>query len=123
MALIKANRWSNTTNIRLEEGESYRFYSSGMWTDGGTPPCTAAGYSSPKLERWERLRREPQAKWFSIIGRVENRKETQFDIGNLLERRASYKAVTSGVLYCFANDVWFMYWNNSGAVDLQIEKL
>jgi hypothetical protein len=46
-----------------------------------------------------------------------------FDIGHLIETDSVYTASATGVLYCFANDVWFMYWNNKGFIDLQVEAL
>lgn len=41
----------------------------------------------------------------------------------LIETDSVYTASATGVLYCFANDVWFMYWNNKGFIDMQVEAL
>ena len=49
--------------------------------------------------------------------------DTQFDIGKLLEPAISYQSESTGKLNCFANDLWFMYWNNWGSIDLRVEEL
>lgn len=122
MAAIEARRPLNRTPFRLEKGKRYRFSASGTWKDA-SHECSAAGYTTEKLRRWERWRRERNARWFSVIGRIDNIRETQFDIGRLIEANAVYTASATGVLYCFANDVRFMYWNNEGSIDLQVELL
>ncbi len=122
MATIKARRWWNKTPFYLETGKTYRFSASGTWIDW-THKASATGFYADKLESCEKWRREPDAKWFSAIGRINKKKNTQFDIGKLLEGDTPYTATASGVLYCFANDVRFMYWNNKGAIDLQVEEL
>jgi hypothetical protein len=69
------------------------------------------------------MRRFPEAKWFSLIGSIEKKKNTFFDIGRLIEENGIFTATTSGNLECFANDVWFMYWNNKGAIELEVIEL
>ncbi len=32
-------------------------------------------------------------------------------------------AQTSGELFFFANDVWFMYWNNHGEIEVNVYEL
>jgi len=68
----------------------------------------------------------PEAKWFSVIGQIDDLEDTQFDIGELIENRENrslYEATATGVLHCFANDISFMYWNNRGAINLRVEEL
>jgi hypothetical protein len=121
----------------------------GVWQDGDVR-TDADGYASeeaPWYARWvlraaERLRRRPDARWFALIGVIvpdvalpaapdgvddvdvdavddvdeQDVVHHSFVIGsNLL-----FVPETSGVLYCFANDALFMYWNNSGAVYLRV---
>lgn len=122
MATIEAKRRLNRTPFRLEKGKRYRFSASGTWKDW-TRECSATGYTAEKLRRWEGWRRERNGKWFSVIGCIGKMRGTQFDIGHLIETNSVYTASATGVLYCFANDVWFMYWNNEGSIDLQFEPL
>ena len=71
------------------------------------------------FERWSK---KPFAKWFSVIGQLDKREDTMFDIGKLIEDGAVYQATDSGVLHCFANDLWFMYWSNTGHIHLFVEE-
>jgi hypothetical protein len=122
LAAIHAHLKFNQTPFQLETGKRYRFTATHEWTDLHET-CTATGYTSKKLRLWEGLRREPKAKWFSLIGCIDKRRDTQFDIGRLIESDSVYTACATGAVYCFANDVWFMYWNNKGFIDLQMEVL
>lgn len=117
MAQIEARKKWNPTPFRVEQGKQYRFAAQGKWNDA-SHECSATGYTADSLRRWEWLRRMQEAKWFSLIGQIDNRRETRFDIGHLIETNSVYVAKATGTLYCFANDVWFMYWNNKGAIDV-----
>jgi hypothetical protein len=70
---------------------------------------------------WEWAKRERTAKWFSLIGQIAGSPRTQFDIGQLIENNVVYLPPTSGLLYCFANDAWLMYWNNAGSIELDVQ--
>jgi len=48
---------------------------------------------------------ERNAKWFSLIGCIDKRRDTQCDIGRLIETESVYTASATGTVYCFANDV------------------
>lgn len=122
MAKIRACKLWNSTGVVLTAGRRYRFSATGTWKDWKTG-CPATGYQSERLRPFESLRRCTDAKWFSLIGAVEKEKSTCFDIGRLMESGEIYTATSSGMLYCFANDVVVMYWNNSGAVELEVECL
>ena len=80
-------------------------------------------YSTMFFKLFERWSRKPFAKWFSVIGQMDDRKDTMFDIGKHIEDNATYEATESGVLHCFANDLWFMYWSNTGAINLRVEEV
>ena len=128
-ARIEARKRSNPTPFKLEKGKTYRFAAEGTWLDAGIV-CDASGYTSEEakskswiLSRTEGWRRVPEAKWFSLIGRVGNSEYQQIDIGKLIESAATYQAESTGLLHCFANDVSWMYWNNKGAVTLYVEEV
>ncbi len=89
----------------------------GEWMDGSIR-CGPDGYTRATLafrlaERW---RRAPGARWFALVGAVERRRATLFAI----ERGRTWQPPLAGELYCFANDLPFMYWNNAGSMNLTI---
>ena len=86
MTTIKANRRLVRTPFALEKGKVYRLSATGKWTDF-IPTTTASGYSAFYLKCFEKWRRLPDAKWFSIIGQIDDQRETRFDIGILLEKK------------------------------------
>jgi hypothetical protein len=120
MSTIYARYWWNQTPFRVEAGQSYRFVAQGSWIDA-SHECCAIGYNDERLRCWEWLKREPSGKWFSVIGQIDKKRNTQFDIGCLIETNSVYTATATGTLFCFANDAWFMYWNNKGLLDLDMQ--
>jgi hypothetical protein len=119
---ILADRRWNKTSLALRKGATYRFSSSMEWTDWTRHP-TATGYSDWKIGWLFWLRRMPRARWFSLIGAIDKRRDLRLDIGRLIENGEPYTAPASGTLYCYANDVWFMYWNNRGYVTLEMREV
>jgi hypothetical protein len=105
----------NKTGFQVTAGKTYRLRAGGMWCDA-TNKHDANGYEKPSLDRWRRFRRVRSAPWFALIGTVEGR--DAFVIGT----DKTWTATRSGELWCYANDVWFMYWNNRGSVTLEIEE-
>ncbi len=81
--------------------------------------CDADGYPSDKfflyLAQW--LRRARGENWFALIGIISGDRSS-FLIGT----DRTLIAPASGVLTCFANDVLFMYGNNTGFVELIITR-
>ena len=116
--IMACKKW-NDTQIRLVAGEEYHFKASGQWKDW-TILCDAAGFTSPDLllRASEWLRRVPKEQWFALIGSIDRNEDTCFRIG--VETRISPRA--TGLLYCFANDVCFMYWNNKGEIQLTVTR-
>jgi hypothetical protein len=116
-ATIEAKRKWNDTGIELVSGHEYVFTAAGQWNDWGTV-CDADGYASPNqmLKATEWLRRSPRSRWFALIGALDANKLTQFEIGT----GRSMIMPASGILTCFANDLTWMYWNNSGSVHLSV---
>jgi hypothetical protein len=116
--ILARNIW-NDTGIRLVAGREYRFSATGQWIDWYIP-CDAEGFASPNPLFWpfEPLRRMPREQWFSLIGAIDRKPETQFRIGKQL----TVIAPATGMLTCFANDVGFAYWNNIGSLELTVTK-
>jgi hypothetical protein len=108
--------WVNT-GIRLVAGTSYRLSASGQWKDASIL-TDANGYRSVNAFQrlTERLRRQPDARWFTLIGAIDRRPETQFVIGS----GCDYHATASGELTCFANDLRGFYFNNAGSITLTV---
>lgn len=111
-------RW-NETAIYLEAGAEYRLSATGTWYDGSIA-CLPDGYDSPNglLRRFERFRRAPDEKWFALIGAIDRDIATLFRIG----QSAIVRPSRSGLLTCFANDMWLMYFNNRGSVRLKVDR-
>lgn len=106
------------TGVRVVAGWSYQLTATGRWRDAGID-TDAAGYRSANpFQRWtERWRRQPDAPWFTLVGAIDRRNETQFVIGSGLV----WQATTSGTLTCFANDLRWFYFNNAGCVLLRVD--
>jgi hypothetical protein len=110
-------RWTRVCDIR--QGATYAFTASGTWKDWYTD-AQAKGYDRAWLKPFSGLKVMPKEQWFALIGSIDQDTDTAFLIG------ASYPpwiAPKTGVLYCFANDIPWMYWNNSGAVELTCTEL
>lgn len=116
-----------TTGVLVAPGERYAFRAAGSWLDGGisTDPDGFPSDRAPGVSRWllrvcEPVRRAPEEPWCCLIGCVGRDERRAFRIGTT---RREWVAPTVGELVCFANDVWFAYGNNDGAVRLTIERL
>jgi uncharacterized protein (DUF2235 family) len=112
-------KWNNTA-ISVSKGEKYRFEATGTWYDASIR-SDPAGYESPsvlfRLVEW--LRRAPKNNWFALIGSIGQQASAHFLIGNQQE-----KTITEdGIVYCFANDLPFLYQNNSGVVTLTVTRI
>ncbi len=118
---INSKKHWNKTGIRVTTGERYKFRAAGEWCDLNNR-CDADGYQSNSmlLRVSERLRRAPNQNWFKLIAAVKTGKRLKYyPIGS----RNTVVIAGSGELACFANDVWGMYWNNSGTLELRVTRL
>ena len=123
--ILARKEWNNT-QIRLVAGEEYHLKASGQWTDWYIV-CDADGWPSGLSnllfglnllsEATKGFRRVPEERLFTLIGSIDQ-KAPYFRIGV----EASISPQSTGTLYCFANDVSFMYWNNFGEIQLTITR-
>ena len=111
--------WNNT-GIMLKGGCRYATATSGMWHDANKA-CDATGWVSDSalIKDLEHFRRVRDDNWFALIGACDQNRRTEFLIGNAPE----FTAPQDGELTCFANDAPFMYWNNSGSIELTVTRL
>jgi hypothetical protein len=123
---IRAREKWNSTGILVAPGERYSLAAHGEWIDGGIKAGPAGFPTShaPAISRWllktfESSRRAPAENWFCLIGCVGHDEETAFRIG---EKCDEWIVSAAGELTCFANDVPFAYFNNSGAVRLAVTR-
>ena len=119
-AVIDAAQPWNRTGIHLQAGVRYEFRAEGEWWDAQNP-SGPDGYASPNLvmrlaEFW---RRERHARWFALIGALDEDPQTQFVIG----ASARYTPGRSGELTCYANDWSSKYKNNRGKLALTVRQL
>jgi hypothetical protein len=114
---VKAGcRW-NDTGIPVSAGRRYSLSAAGEWFDWRNRHGPEGGPSSNlALRMAERLRRAPAQNWFALMGAIDRDSRTSFLIGSGLD----WQAPSDGRVFAFANDVWAMYFNNSGAVTLQV---
>jgi hypothetical protein len=81
----------------------------------------AGGYGSHSGQHiWERFRRIPTADWLELIGTIGKSTDSAFIMGKKL---IGFSPSISGRLYCFANDLRFMYWNNSGSIKAIVSRI
>lgn len=114
-------RW-NDSGIDLVPGCDYSFIvpNGETWTDW-TEACGPDGYkSTPLLRFWEEFRRVREADWFTLIGTIGRSARPPIIIGSKL---LNFPPPYPGRLYLFANDVWCMYWNNKGQIDLKVTRI
>lgn len=92
-----------------------------QWSDDKSP-CTAAGTSNCGLQRFtSAMCRHKQAAWMELVGTLGRDHEHQFRIG----AGAVWENTTGheGEIHFYANDVYFMYYNNAGSVMVTITRL
>jgi hypothetical protein len=53
------------------------------------------------------------ATWFKLIGAIAKDRYAPIEIGSGL---TDFSPTTSGQLFCFANDIAWMYWNKRGSI-------
>ena len=111
-------RW-NYTNIAVRPHQVYdiEVRAGGVWKDGFLSPVTACGYDRCYLAPFRHWRRHPEAPWFELIGGVGTDESQTFRVG---AHNSSATINATGELTFYANDVWRMYWNNKGAIEVTV---
>ena len=115
---VRAREKWNDTGIEVVAHGRYDLHAAGEWVDWKVR-CGPQGFGSTNLalRMSERLRRLPAAPWFMLVGAI-GKSGPHHPIG----RGTRLEPAESGPLYCFANDLPFMYWNNSGSIQLSISR-
>ncbi len=112
-------KW-NDTGLLVRKGEQYHFEASGTWFDASikTGPD---GYASPSIlfKFLESLRRCRGNNWFALVGVTGRNGASPFLIGTT---RLPMDVEADGILHCYANDLPFLYRNNSGWVTLTVKR-
>lgn len=119
--VIAANELWSRTRIHLTKGQTYSFRvpQQDRWRDAQIE-CSADGYFRWYIAPFGWMRRVPRAEWFALIGIVEPHTADPIIIGSCL---SNFSPAHSGELICFANDVRWMYWNNSGVIKLTVRRI
>ncbi len=145
-AVVHAHKQRNDTKIDLVKGARYEISvaRTQCWRDGDLPPCDAAGWrledasvksAFSRLEKWKRpliraarrLRVDPNANWFELIGIVYGPagEEKKIRVG----LKKTFTAPFDGRLLALANDLesrielFDRYDNNEGWVILEVKRL
>jgi hypothetical protein len=120
VATVHAKPHWNDTGLEVRKGVVYRFSAQGVWYDAGHP-VGAEGYPSLSfIMRWaEGWRRVPDAPWFALICSVDRDKRHLEPVMIMPD----HALAADGQLTCFANDVPFMYWNNSGSIEMTVQRV
>jgi hypothetical protein len=118
ISILASNPW-NDTGIDLSAGGVYDFVATGEWKDASIPSDADGYVSTPIVKLFERFRRIPDARYFKLIGTIGKSTGASVEIGVKL---TGFTPAKSDRLYCFANDVRWMYWNNRGAIELTVTK-
>ncbi len=105
----------NDSGFDVTAGALVLIAAHGEWFDWNrkTGP---GGYVEPKFDFIADWRRAPGANWFALVGCVDKDKRTC----QAVQFGQHMRFAASGRLWLFANDLPFMYWNNSGAICVRI---
>ena len=112
-------RW-NHTGIRVHADETYDITArpGSVWKDA-SHEVTAKGYELRRLAPFRPFRRRRDAPWFELIGAVGESEHTSFRISE----HAPVTFHTKGELVLYANDASFMYWNNTGSIEVVVRRI
>ena len=119
-AIIVAKTAWNDTGINLVAGARYRMSATGTWHDRqyragpeGMPPQNFVQRLLAPLLRFG------NGHYMTLIGCINQDMGSAIAIGE----SSLFKASQDGRLWCFANDLRIAYGNNSGAIELVVERL
>ena len=126
-ATVEANQYWNNSGLLIEKDVKYRveIEVNSAWMDWNQP-ASAIGWKTAESGFTKLLRktfaRDTNNGLFYLMGAIHGKCEDgracgyQFTIGNGIE----FTADASGEFCTFANDLPFMYWNNEGAIKINI---
>ncbi|MBL8517220.1 MAG: hypothetical protein JNM76_09640 [Betaproteobacteria bacterium] len=92
-----------------------------VWTDDGLP-ATAAGLPGHGIQRFTAaMCRNKNAGWLELVGALGRDSDDHFRVGKgtVWENKTGNEAE----LFFYANDVYFMYFNNAGSVMVTVTRL
>ena len=118
---IQARRKWNNTYIQVKQEEEYSLLAAGEWIDlfiRSGPGGIEKPNSVQKL--FAGRKRVPASNYFALIGAIDRDMNSAFEIGNV---KRKFHPPRDGILYCFANDVPYAYWNNRGEVTLTVKRI
>lgn len=112
------SRW-NPTGIQMVPGEEYAVATQGQWCDATTRHSPDGERSESFYMRlWEPFRRGKDADWFTLMCGINSDESTTFKI----DVRKPIAPLALGELTCFANDVAFFYFNNTGEIGMTVTR-
>ena len=126
VSVLAKRKW-NRSGIQLQKSGRYvcTAPNTETWRDLDIN-CDANGWPRDKykwrfkLFKWaEKLRRSSEANWFQLVGTYGESLDELIVIGTQHTFEASHDAE----LCLFANDLPFMYWNNSGSLFVEIRRI
>ena len=111
--------WTDT-GIDLVVGTRFRMHATGTWHDRQFPSSPVGIPPQNIVQRlFVPFLRFPNGRYMTLIGCIDQDADTAFAIGEAVEITAS----RSGRLWCYANDVRGAYGNNSGSVELFVDRV
>jgi len=118
---VEADKVWNDSGIDVLPNETYNFVvpQSESWIDYDIPRSADGYASTPLIKMWESFRRVPDESWFKLIGTIGRSVKPPIVIGSQL---TGFSPSFPGRLYCFANDLLWMYWNNKGSINVRVTR-
>ena len=123
MFSVRAHELLNHTELLVSPGETYSIQpQKGRWVDWFIP-SGPAGYHTPWTDRFKSKLRNPRAPFFALMVTVGDD-----DAGSRVVATpehpclARFEPSKQGELTFFANDLRGWYWNNWGAIEVQVTR-
>ena len=115
---VQANHELTASMIAVYDGETYQITATGEWQDADYTPSDADGFEGMNAPMFfgMLLKPLPGASYMKLCGKVEGWK---FPIGN----STMVKMKRSGKLYLFPNDAKGYFGNNSGTMEVTIQRV
>jgi hypothetical protein len=107
-------RW-NDTGLDVEIGERIAIEAEGVWKDYRIS-CGPNGFVNTIMAPLNLTKRHRAARWFELVAVIGKFDGPYYRIGE----SATFECRTAGRLYLFANDAWYLYFNNSGSISARI---